>query len=172
MRPLLHAGLRGPWRALLALLVVLACLTGCATPTRAPQAAGEDANHWQGKLALTVYSQPVQSLAAHFDLQGHPGAGELLLTSPLGTTLARMQWDGESATLEARGERRQFRSLQELVLQATGTTLPLAGLFAWLQGRDEPVPGWQVELGGLPQGRILARRTEGVEAELKIILAQ
>ncbi|WP_158558857.1 lipoprotein insertase outer membrane protein LolB [Rhodoferax lacus] len=152
------------------LLVALACLAGCATPPSAPKLPLEQETHWQGKLSLKVYSKPVQALAANFDLQGRPTKGELVLTSPLGTTLARMQWDTDFATLTANGEQKNFNSLQELVRQAIGSDLPVASLFAWLQGRDDAAPGWQVDLKDLENGRIQAHHIEAVEAELKIIL--
>jgi outer membrane lipoprotein LolB len=127
-------------------------------------------SHWQGKLALKVYSTPVQALSVAFDLQGRPEQGELTLSSPLGTTLALLQWDATSARLTANGQQTSYGSLQELARQATGSDLPVASLFAWLQGRNEPAPSWQVDLSDLPQGRIQAHRTEAIQADLKIIL--
>ncbi len=156
------------WQRLLWMLALLA-LAGCANQPGLPADMQPDA-HWQGKLALKVYSEPVQAFSASFDLQGRPARGELTLTSPLGTTLAYLQWDEGTATLSANGKRQRFDSLQALALQATGSDLPVASLFAWLQGREETVPGWQADLSDLPHGRIQARRTEAVRAELKIVL--
>ena len=149
------------------LLATLTGLCGCATP---PQAAATDAAHWQGRLAVKVYSKPVQAFAANFDLQGCAAKGELLLTSPLGTTLARMRWDVGTATLDANGEHKVFSSLEDLARKVTGTDLPVASLFAWLQGQDDGTPGWQVDLSDLPNGRLQAHHNEATEAELKIIL--
>jgi outer membrane lipoprotein LolB len=152
------------------LLLSLLWLAGCASQPVAPPLAGPAAAQWQGRLALKVYSKPVQAFSANFDLQGHPASGTLLLTSPLGTTLARMQWDEGSATLQSNGEQQEFGSLQALAQKVTGTDLPVASLFAWLQGRDEAADGWQVDLKDLPAGRLQARHIEEVQAELKIIL--
>jgi outer membrane lipoprotein LolB len=157
------------WRPVAPLLLAV-CVAGCASPPRAGQVALEQETHWQGRLSLKVYSKPVQSLSANFDLQGTPGQGELVLTSPLGTTLARMQWDAGSATLTAAGEQRDYGSLQDMARKATGSDLPVASLFGWLQGRDDAAPGWQVDLKDLPNGRLQAQHTEEVQAELKIIL--
>jgi outer membrane lipoprotein LolB len=117
-----------------------------------------------------VFSKPVQAFSANFDLQGHPAKGELLLTSPLGTTLASMQWNEQAATLIANGARQSYNSLQELALHATGTDIPIASLFAWLAGRAQETPGWQADLTELPDGRLQAQHLEEVQAELKIIL--
>jgi outer membrane lipoprotein LolB len=166
MRPLLQSA----QLALLALALTL--LAACAsTPPANPGAQTRDA-HWQGRLAVKVYSKPVQAFAANFDLAGRADKGELLLTSPLGTTLARMQWDVGTATLSANGEQKTFGSLQELARKATGTDLPVTSLFAWLQGQNEKVPGWQVDLSDLSNGRLQAHHVEETEAELKIILDQ
>jgi outer membrane lipoprotein LolB len=154
----------------LATLLGLALLSACAAPLRHPTTEAE--SHWQGRLALKVFSKPVQAVAANFDLQGHPEQGELTLSSPMGTVLARMQWAPGQALLTANGEQKRFESLQELALKATGTELPVASLFAWLQGRNEAAPGWQVDLKDLPYGRLQASHLEEVQAELKIILDQ
>lgn len=150
--------------------VALVLLTGCASQQHKPATASE--THWQGRLALKVFSKPLQAMSASFDLQGQPEHGELTLTSPLGTMLARLQWAAGSATLNANGEQKSFGSLQELARKATGTDLPVSSLFAWLQGQDESVAGWQVDLTDLPNGRLQARHIEDVQAELKIILDQ
>ena len=152
------------------LLLSLLWLAGCASPPSAPRATGEPEAHWQGRLAVKVYSKPVQAFSANFDLQGQPARGELTLTSPLGTTLARLQWDARAASLQANGEQKDYDSLQALAQKVTGTDLPVASLFAWLRGRDEAAPGWQVDLSHLADGRLQAQHTEAVQAELKIIL--
>lgn len=126
--------------------------------------------YWQGKLAVKVYSNPAKALVANFELQGKPAEGELTLTSPLGTTLATLQWNANAAWLRANGEVQSFASMDALALQLTGTELPIASMFAWLQGHKQSAAGWQVDLSALPQGRIHARHVEPVQAELTIIL--
>lgn len=151
-------------------LVVLSVMAGCASQ-RTPQApAAASESHWQGRLAVKVFSKPVQAFSASFDLQGNPAKGTLLLSSPLGTTLASIQWEAGSATLIANGRQQGFDSLQELAQQVTGADIPVASLFAWLRGQAEAVPGWQVDLAELPDGRLQAHHTEEVQSELKIIL--
>ena len=152
------------------LLCVMAALAACASPRAGHNPAQAQPAHWQGKLALKVFSKPVQAISANFDLQGSPAEGELVLTSPMGTTLAHMQWNARSATLKANGEEKIFGSIQELAQKVTGSDLPVTSLFAWLEGRDAIVEGWQADLQDLPNGRINARHVEEVSAELKIIL--
>jgi len=151
------------------LLVLSILLSACASPPAKPPAVGAGA-HWQGRLAVKVFSTPVQAFSADFDLQGSPTAGELTLTSPLGASLARMQWTPTTATLNAQGQARTFDSIQELARQITGADLPVTSLFAWLEGRNEAAEGWQVDLQELAQGRIQAHHVEAVKADLKIIL--
>jgi outer membrane lipoprotein LolB len=114
---------------------------------------------------------PNQHLTALFDLQGAPQAGSLTLTSPLGTTLAKLQWNAGSAQLQAHGESREFESLDALVRHVTGTDLPIQSLFSWLQGIPAPALGWQANLHDLNVGRLSAERSEPyTPAVLKIIL--
>ena len=156
------------WRRLLQCLWVAVLLAGCAS-TRGPSMA-ESGAHWQGRLALKVYSTPVQALSANFELQGAPDQGELTLSSALGTTLARLRWDAASATLAANGQMQRFASLQQLAHHLTGTDLPVASLFAWLRGQAQPAEGWEADLSDIDNGRLQARRIDAVPAELKIIL--
>lgn len=159
-------------RLQIVLLVAGLLLTGCASLGGRQTSGGQNATHWQGKLALKIFSQPVQAFSANFDLQGNPAKGALILSSPLGTTLAHMQWEPDSATLVANGEPKHFDSLQAMARNTTGAELPIASLFSWLQGQDELASGWQADLTELASGRITARHTEEVRAELKIILEQ
>ena len=143
-------------------------LLGCSTP----QPVGNlDAMRWQGRLAIKVFASPVQAWSAGFVLTGNPVQGELHLTSPLGNVLAHLQWSHDAASLTtAEGEER-FDSLDALMLRATGTPLPVAALFAWLQGLPATAPGWEVELPQLGKNRLLARQVaQEPQAELRIVL--
>ncbi len=155
--------------ALAALLAASALLAACAH--HPPATPTPDAQAWQGRLSLTVASEPPQALHAQFTLQGHAEAGRLSLDSPLGSTLAVLQWQPGQAELLQGGQARQYDSLDALAQEATGAALPLAALFDWLQGRDTPAPGWQADLGQISHGRLSARRLMPLpEAELRVIL--
>lgn len=156
--------------AWLAFALTLTLLTGCANRPQLKNPLADQDSHWQGRLAVKVFSKPVQAFSANFELQGRPAQGELLLISPLGTTLARMLWTPDSATLISENKQQHFESLQDLARSTSGTDIPVAHLFAWLQGRAEDAPGWQADLSEIDQGRLVARHVEEVQAELKIIL--
>ncbi len=153
----------------LGLWLLVLCLSACATPS-APKGPTHTDTFWQGRLALKVFSKPVQAFSAQFELQGTPAHGDLVLTSVLGTTLAHMRWSEGSATLTAEGKVQAFDSIQVLAQQVTGAQLPVTSLFAWLQGVPETAPGWEVDLQDAANGRISAKHLEEVQAELKIIL--
>ncbi len=162
---------RGVRRFSLVFAIVL--IAGCAT--QKPAFGTFDANtpHWQGRLALKVESTPVQALSANFDLQGNAQTGRLSFTSPLGSTLAQLQWGPGTAELLTGGSPQRFDSLDALTRHATGTELPVAALFSWLQGQPAEAPGWEADLSALPEGRLVARRlAPDIPAELKIILDQ
>ncbi len=152
-----------------ALLVSTLLLGACAAP-RLPSAAGEDA--WSGRLALRLDSTPPQSFSAGFDLRGSPLAGELQLSSPLGTTLASVRWSPQGAELR-QGDRFEHRSsLDELTTEISGTALPVTALFGWLRGDNTTADGWTADLSQQPQGRITARRTTPQpSAELRLLFA-
>jgi len=106
-------------------------------------------------------------------LQGHSQAGSLMLTSVLGTTLARMHWDPSGAWLEqsaGKAGAQQFSSLDDMARSTLGTSLPLAQFFAWARGENVAAPDWEADLSDWPQGRIRAKRTAEPEAELLILL--
>lgn len=169
------AGLQAPGRRqlLAAACAVAALLAGCAPPVRR---AGSGSQHWAGRLGVQVEApagtdEPARSFSAGFDLAGSAEAGALTLFSPLGQVLARLHWTPAHAQLTNGQETRESASLAELVRELTGTELPIAALFAWLQGEAAQVPGWQAELDRLAEGRLVARRhAPAPQAVLRIVL--
>lgn len=155
------------------LLLLASSLAACASDPLTKAEFSANSPHWQGRLSIKVLSTPVQAFSADFDLQGTPEAGELSFTTPLGSTLAQIQWDKTGARLQTTGSPEQFESLDALTLRSTGVALPIASLFAWLHGREIATPGWEVDLQLLPQGRLTAKRlgADAPAAELKVILS-
>ncbi len=155
-------------RGRLALLGVVAMtLAGCATSR--PKAS-KDTSFWSGRLALTIHSEPPQSYSAGFELRGAPAAGELQLTSPLGTVLASVHWSPQGAELRQGVQRTRRPSLDELTADLGGTPLPVAALFGWLQGQTADASGWNADLSRHSEGRVVARRLQPLPtAELRLV---
>lgn len=145
-------------------------LTACALPPRPAQDPAQPS--WNGRLALQVEGEQSQSFSASFELRGSPERGELVLLSPLGSTVAQLRWEPGAALLKANGQERQYPSIEALSAGATGTPLPLAALFDWLAGRAAEVPGWQADLSRIADGRLTARRSMPTPpAELRVVFA-
>ena len=167
--PLLHQRRRLVAAAALSPLGLL----GCASSRRTPPNDGSPrpANLWNGRLALKVDGDSPQSWSASFELQGSPEQGSLDLFSPLGSTVAHLEWAPGQALWQARGETRRYASLEQLAADATGTPVPITALFHWLQGQQPNLPGWQADLSQLDNGRLTARRDHPQPAlELRIVL--
>jgi outer membrane lipoprotein LolB len=167
------------------MLLALGALAGCATPPSAPPAA----DSVSGRLTLQVDAdgdRPAQSLSAAFDLRGSAERGELLLSTPLGTTLAAASWSPGRARLVTPQGDREFADLDALSMQVFGETLPLRALPDWLRGRPWPeVPGaavplthgpgfeqlgWQIDLARFGDGQLQARRSAPPTVRLRAIL--
>ena len=160
------SGRRAAGAMLLALL-----LSACATAPKPPAGATAELGPWTGRLALTVQDRPGDSFAAGFELKGNPDRGELELLSPLGGTLGILQWQPGRATLRTNSRTTDYESLDALVTQLAGTSIPVAALFDWLRGLPTPVPGWTPDVTNIAQGRITAVRTNPLpQADLRVLL--
>lgn len=157
-------------RSLLAALPAL-LLAACAIPSGGRHGEAEAPQHWSGRLSLVVQSDPPEQFHAAFDLTGSAHAGELALTSPLGTTIAVLQWQPGQAVLQQGGQVRHYASVDALAAAVTGTAIPIASLFAWLHGENATAAGWTANLEQLAQGRISAQRHHPAPAaRLRVIL--
>lgn len=164
---------RLPAAALFAAL--FAALAGCAHAPSAPEPPASQPTQagrrfWQGRLALQVESEPPQSYAASFTLSGTPEAGELHLTSPVGSTLALMRWQPGQASLQQGAQTETYASLQDMTARATGAPLPVAALFSWLRGQPQASADWHADLSRVAEGRLYARRLQPLPtAQLKVV---
>ena len=114
-----------------------------------------------------------QSFASAFELQGNAQQGDLLLLTPLGSTAAAVHWTPTMAILQASGERREFQDLSQLIEHLLGTPVPVAALFAWLNGQQVNLDGWEVDLTRRSQGKITARRQLPAPiVELRLVLEE
>jgi outer membrane lipoprotein LolB len=101
---------------------------------------------WNGKINLTLDSEPKQFFAAEFDLEGDAQSGDMQFYSPLGTTLAAAKWETGVAQLIVPGKDPfQFDCLNALNQKLLGTELPVNMIFEWANGAT-PIPpkGWSV----------------------------
>lgn len=152
-------------------IIAIIFIAGCASKTGDFGPIDQNYSHWQGRLAIAVHGTPPRAFAADFELQGDSRRGSLSFFSPLGNTVARLQWGDDGAQLQTSGEAQRFASLDTLTLHTTGATLPVASLFEWLKGGEPDTPGWLVNLRELPDGRLSARRlAPEPPVELKVIL--
>lgn len=132
---------------------------------------GSESGQWQGRIAVKVETAPAQAFSANFELQGSVQAGHMELTTSLGTTVARMQWDADGAQLQASGTTRAYPTLAELTLATMGAELPVDALFQWLRGQAATSAGWQADLSQWSAGRINAQRqSPEPRVDLKILL--
>ena len=155
------------------LLFATIFIAGCAHTTG--PAVQNDANisSWTGRISLQVQSEPPQAFFAGFELRGTPIQGELMLNSPLGTSLAVLRWSPEEAVLHSGGQIQRFASVDELLEKATGAAVPLPALFDWLNGKNTALNGWSADLSQQPAGKISANRTSPQpRTDLRIVLAQ
>lgn len=167
LRPLVKAR-SGPPRFVWLSIAWVLLAAGCAAPRMKPV---DTQAYWSGRMAIQVLKDPPESLSASFELQGSAQTGEMVLISPIGTTLARLEWTPQRARLVQGSHQLESSSLQKLGAHLTGTELPIAALFEWLAGRTAEAPGWQVDLSAHAQGRIAAeRRLPAPGALLRIVL--
>lgn len=160
--------------ALAAGTTALMVIAGCASPPIAGGRSGAPAQAaWSGRLALRIDSTPPQSFSALFDLRGAPQAGELALTTPIGSTIAVLQWSPGEALLKNGSQTRRYDSVDALIETVAGAAIPVGALFGWLAGRDEPVPGWKADLSQVANGRLQAtRQSPQPTADLRIAFEQ
>lgn len=145
------------WATIITAMIMAFLLSACAQKPLSPPS--QDRRLWQGRLAIKILSEPVQSSSASFELRGDAHAGSLNLLTPLGSTAAALRWTPELAELHSQGQVQQFDNLQALLIKTIGTELPLSALFAWLAGEAASAPGWQADLQAWPEGKLTARRS-------------
>lgn len=177
MKALRHCG----W--LLAGVLLSACVSLPPPPPALPVQTGD--LRLSGRLSVQVagiQGAKAQGGNAGFELQGSPTAGQLELSTPLGSLLARARWDSSDVLLQTPRDERHFDNLDSLTRELLGEAIPVAALFDWLKGRPWPAAphkptlgqsfqqlGWDVDLSQYGDGLILAKRSEP-EATLRVRL--
>jgi len=165
----LSPGAPRPRRRALCLAALAGALAAACAPIPPAEPTQED--HWSGRLALQVDDPSAPSFFAAFQLHGSAERGKLTLFNPLGNVLARLSWQPGGALLDDGQTRRSSSSLAALTQELTGSTLPIAALFAWLHGQAVQASGWQADLSALDAGRLTATRLQPLPAAvLRIVL--
>lgn len=154
-------GLPRSW--LWGLVLLSALLAACSAPAKRQEYVTRH-EVWQGRLSVQVAGDAPQRISADFFLEGNARRASLTLNSPLGTRMARMQWDANSAILELGDQKRSFASVDAMTKETLGSALPMQAFFAWLHGSAEAAPGWELQTLDLPQGRIRARSVDRAPA--------
>ena len=135
---------------------------------------------YSGRLAVRTDAAPglpARSMSGQFELSGNASSGQLILTSPIGTTVARARWSDPTGTqgepskieLEADGGTTYYATLEEMMQRAIGDQLPLPAMFDWLSGHPWPAApvqrsadggsfdqlGWHVDLSQLAGNQLI-----------------
>ena len=166
-----------------AALLAAVFLSACAS---LPGATDELGAPLSGKLSVKVESEPPRNVSAAFELRGNPETGQLDLTSPLGSVMARAHWQPGEVLLSTPDTKALYSDMGALTRDVLGESLPVAALFDWLRGRPWPdAPsqalasepgfeqlGWTVSLAKFSEGWITARRAEAPVVTVRARLEQ
>ncbi|MGA9164684.1 MAG: lipoprotein insertase outer membrane protein LolB [Thiobacillus sp.] len=136
-------------------------LGGCASTPSAPAVQNGNAlsTNWtlQGRIGIQTDEQ---SLSGNIRWQHRADTDELLLTSPLGQGVARIERNAEGVTLEVPNQpARRAPDAESLTRDILGYALPVSGLTWWVQAR--PAPGRAFEATRDADGRLAQIRQDG-----------
>ncbi len=135
--------------------VLLAACAGVPAPVGAPGPVSA----WTlaGRIGIQTETQ---SLSGNFRWRHRPDTDDLLLTSPLGQGVARIERGAAGVMLEVPGEAKRSASDAETLTRDTlGYALPVAGLVWWVQAL--PDPGRRFEADHDAVGRLVRLRQDG-----------
>lgn len=166
-----------------------ALLTACATtgsdapaaPAPSSQTTAPRAGELSlsGRLSVRVDPEPgddaqtPKAFSGSFEFSGRAEAGQLSLTSPLGSIVAMASWSPGQAELRTGSDRRLYADTTEMARQSLGYALSLPALISWINGQPDPdspstpLPapqagfeqlGWTVDLAARGEGVIRIRR--------------
>lgn len=124
------------WPAMLAV-----ALTACATvPPTPPERS------YGGRFVATAISgQQRDSVSGRFNIEIRGNQQLIDLATPVGTTLARIEIEpGRARVTDGKMQGLTGPNADELVAQALGWQLPIAGLPYWLEGRPDPARASQL----------------------------
>ena len=143
-----------PARAL-AVSFLVTLLTACATPILAPPDRA-----YSGRFAVTTaFGEQRENVSGRFNLEIRGPQQIVELSSPLGTTVARVEIEPGGARATG-GQMQEVRGADAdaLTQQLLGWPLPVSGLADWIEGRPVPTRVARVEREG---GRVVLLEQDG-----------
>ena len=142
-------------RALAVSFASLALLAACATSPLAPPDRA-----YSGRFAVTTaFAEQRESVSGRFSLEIRGPQQIVELTSPLGTTVARVEIEpGAARATGARMQEVRGPDADALTQQLLGWPLPVSGLADWIEGRPVPSRVARVEREG---GRVVLLEQDG-----------
>ena len=164
------------WRSQAAVLLATVLLGACAVAPPVPAIGAAEA--LSGRLSVRVDEPDMtqsRNVSAAFELSGDAQRGELALSTPLGTVMARARWQPGAVALSTPQGDTSHANLAALTREVLGEELPVAAMFDWLRGRPWPdaasaplaAPaegfsqlGWSVDLARFADALVVARRMQ------------
>ncbi len=147
-----------------ALLFAVLLLSGCtALPTPRPAQPGDlvDAFRVSGRFAVRA---DAESGSGRLTWEHRPATDELILSTPIGTGLARLlRANGVYTLTTSDGRTESDPDPDALTEKLLGWRLPIAGLPYWIRGRE--LPGAPVEATRDARGRLERMSQSGWEIE-------
>ena len=144
-----------PARALAVSFLLVTLLTACATPILAPPDRA-----YSGRFAVTTaLGEQRENVSGRFNLEIRGPQQIVELSSPLGTTVARVEIEPGGARATG-GQMHEVRGADAdaLTQQLLGWPLPVSGLVDWIEGRPVPTRVARVEREG---GRVVLLEQDG-----------
>lgn len=146
-------------RQLVAWLPALLLAACASVPAPPAEPVAGPAVRWTlgGRIGIRT---DTESLSGSLRWQHGPDADTLLLTSPLGQGLARIERRESDVRLEMPGQAtRTAHDVETLTSETLGYALPVAGLSWWVQGL--PDPGRRFDAVREDSGRLARLRQDG-----------
>lgn len=177
---------RTAWITLPLAVTLVGALGACATP--APNSAtAAAADQLSGRLSVRIAAQgggAERAVNVAFDLRGRPDAGQIDLSTPLGSVVAQARWSPAQVVLITPQGERRFDDLDSLSREALGEAIPVAALFDWLRGRPWPGAasqpdasgkgftqlGWHVDLTRFGESQVIAQRADAPAVTVRAVL--
>lgn len=124
------------------------------TEVSTPSAAAETPVQLSGRLSLRIKRLDDGSTdggSMLFDFEGQTTRGSLDLSTPVGTSLARIQWNADGAEVKTPQGSRRGATLDELGSALLGEWLPLAALLHWIRAEPWPLAPHSTQAEGFEQ---------------------